>query len=79
MNQSQLDSMLKWGIIFSLFWLAGVGSLVAVVLGLKARTAIAASNGMLVGSGRVRWCLIVGGLGLALWVPIVVIGMLNQL
>lgn len=23
MNQSQLDSMLKWGIIFSLFWLAG--------------------------------------------------------
>ena len=78
MNQSQLDSMLKWGIIFSLFWLAGVGSLVAVVLGLKARKEIAASNGMLAGSGRVRWCLIVGGLGLALWVPIVVIGMLNQ-
>lgn len=79
MNQSQLDSILKWGIIFSIFWLAGVGSLVAVILGLKAKKAIAASNGLLVGSGRVRWCLIVGGLGLALWVPIVVVGVVNQL
>ncbi len=79
MNQSQLDSILKWGIIFSLFWLAGIGSLVAVILGLKARKAIRASDGKLVGSGRVRWCLIVGGLGLALWVPIVVIGVVNQL
>lgn len=79
MNQSQLDNTLKWGIIFSLFWLAGVGSLVAVILGLKAHKTIAASNGKLVGSGRVSWCLIVGGLGLALWVPIVVIGVVNQL
>ena len=78
MNQSQLDRMLKWGIVFSLFWLAGVGSLVAVVLGLKARKAIAASNGILAGSGRVRWCLIVGVLGLTLWVPIVIIGVMNQ-
>ena len=79
MNQSQLDRPLKWGIILSLFCVAVVGSLVAVILGLKARKAIAASNGMLTGSGRVRWCLIVGGLGLALWVPIVVIGVVNQL
>ena len=79
MNQDQIDRILKWGIIFSVLWLAGLGSLFAIISGLKARKAINASNGTLVGTGRAWWCLVVGGLGLAFWLPIILIGVSNQL
>jgi len=78
MTQDQLDRNLRWGIIFSIVWLMGIGSLVAVVLGFKAKRAIKASNGSLIGIGRTWWCLIVGGLGIFFWVPVVIIGVVNQ-
>ncbi len=65
MNQEQIDRMLKWGIVFSILWLAGLGSLFAIIAGSKAKKAIYASNGTLVGTGKALWCLVVGGLGLA--------------
>ncbi|KPA19288.1 hypothetical protein MHK_000491 [Candidatus Magnetomorum sp. HK-1] len=37
------------------------------------------SNDELNGAGRVWWCLIVGGFGILFWVPIVLIGIVNQL
>ena len=37
MNQDQIDKMLKWGIIFSVIWLAGLGSLASFIVGVKAR------------------------------------------
>ena len=78
MNQDQIDKTLKWGIVFSIVWLTGLGSLFAIVLGLKARKAINTSGGTLIGTGRVLWCLVVGGLGLAFWLPIILIGFRNQ-
>ncbi len=78
MNQDQIDKTLKWGIVFSIVWLTGLGSLFAIVLGLKARKAINTSGGTLIGTGRVWWCLVVGGLGLAFWLPIILIGFRNQ-
>jgi len=69
---------LKWGIVFSLLWLAGIGSIVALLLGWKAIIAIKASNGTLVGAGRGWWCLIVGGLGLLFWLALVIVGISNQ-
>jgi len=78
MNQDQIDKTLKWGIVFSIVWLMGLGSLSAIVLGLKARKAINTSGGTLIGTGRVWWCLVVGGLGLAFWLPIILIGFRNQ-
>lgn len=78
MNQDQIDRILKWGILFSILWLAGLGSLFAITSGLKARKAINASNGILLGTGRVWWCFVVGGLGLAFWLPIILIGVSNQ-
>ena len=79
MNQVKLDSTLKWGIILSVLWLAGIGSLFALIVGIRAGKAIKASKGSLVGRGRALWCLIVGGIGLAVWFPIVLIGLVNQL
>jgi len=78
MNQNEIDSMLKKGIIFSILWLAGIGSLIAIIAGNKAKKAINASNGKLQGKGRALWCLIVGGVGLLFWLPIILIGIVNQ-
>jgi hypothetical protein len=78
MDQNQIDQSLKWGIIFSIIWLAGIGSVIALIKGLKARKAIAQSEGTLVGVGRAWWCIIAGGLGFSFWLPVIVAGIRNQ-
>ena len=78
-QQREIDTMLKWGIVFSLIWLAGIGSSVAFLLGLRARKRINASNQFLVGTGRVWWCLLVGGFGMILWLPLLMVGIANHL
>jgi len=75
--QSRVDSLLKRGIVFSIVWLGGIGSLIAVVSGIKARKLINQSDGKLSGMGRVWWCLILGGIGILIWLPIVVIILIN--
>ena len=45
----------------------GVGSLIAIIQAIKARKIIKQSNGEIRGSGKVMWCLIVGGAGLLFW------------
>jgi hypothetical protein len=57
----------------------GIGSVIAVVAGLKARRLIRKSGGALAGMGRVWWCLVVGVLGILLWIPVMVIGIANNL
>jgi hypothetical protein len=59
--QHQVDGMLRRGIFFSIFWLMGVGSLIAIIQAVKARKIIRQSNGEIRGSGKVMWCFIVGG------------------
>jgi hypothetical protein len=78
MDQVHVDRILRWGIIFSLLWLVGLGSALAVFNGVRARRLIGASNGQLAGIGRAWWCIIVGGLGLLIWLPIVGRGFLNS-
>ena len=78
MTQEQVDRKLSWGIVFSICWIAGIGSILAVMSGLKANRAINSSNGTLVGKGKAWWCIIVGAIGLILWVPILIIGVVNQ-
>ena len=76
--QVRVDSLLRWGIVFSLVWLAGLGSLIAFVLGMRARTLIRRWGGGLIGSRRAWWCLIVGAVGMLIWFPIWIIGTINQ-
>ena len=68
--QYRVDSMLQFGIICSLVWMMGLGSLYAFICGLRARSIIKASDGQLVGMGRAKWCLVVGAFGMAVWFPI---------
>lgn len=68
--QSRVDSLTRLGIVFAIVWLAGIGSAIAVVCGLKAKRIIDRSEGELDGSGRALFCLIAGTVGLVIWVPI---------
>jgi hypothetical protein len=78
-KQDVVNSLLYWGVVFSILWLAGIGSLIAIILGVKANKIIRESNGDILGSGRVWWCLIAGGLGMLFWIPVVIIGVINLL
>jgi hypothetical protein len=77
--QREVNVLLKRGIIFSIVWLAGIGSLIAIMAGLKAKRLIAESKGAPRGMGGVWWCLVVGGVGVALWIPVVFIAIINNL
>lgn len=77
--QRKVDSMLKWGIVFSILWLAGIGSLCSFILAIKARNLIIQTNGEVRGMGKVWWCLIAGGIGMLIWFPILIMGIINNL
>ena len=62
--QTKVRLLLRIGILFSIFWIAGIGSIISIVLGLKARNIIKRANMNINGMGGVYWCLIIGGLGL---------------
>ena len=68
--QYRVDSMFQFGIICSIVWMMGLGSLYALLCGLRAKSIIKASGGQLVGTRRANWCIIVGGIGMAVWLPI---------
>lgn len=53
--------MLRRGVFYSIFWLFGVGSIIAIVQGYKALKIIRHSSGEIKGRGKVMWCFIVGG------------------
>lgn len=73
-----VEELLKKGVWFSIFWLLGFGSFIAVKNGLKARTIINNSNGEIKPDGRVWWCFIVGGLGLSFWLFVLIMAFLNN-
>ena len=62
--QRKVRLLLRIGIFFSIFWIAGIGSIISIVLGLKGRNIIKRANMNINGMGWVYWCLIIGGLGL---------------
>lgn len=76
--QRKVDDLLKRGIIFSIFWLMGIGSLIAVVNAFRARRMIKQSNGEIRGMDKVWWCLIIGGAGLLLWGYVVIMVIINK-
>jgi len=78
-DQEQLDRILSRGVLFSIVWIMGFGSLYAFRCGLRARRMIQVSGGALTGRGRAWWCLIVGALGMPVWFPIFAVGIFNNL
>ena len=61
--QVRVSRLLGCGFAFSLVVAGGFGSLVALVIGLRARGIIKRSGGELSGMWMAWWCIVVGGLG----------------
>jgi hypothetical protein len=70
-QQMRVGRMLGYGFAFSLVTAGGVGSLVALVIGLRARSIIKQSGGELTGMRMAWWCIVVGALG-AVMLPFLV-------
>ncbi|HKC63897.1 MAG TPA: hypothetical protein VKB86_09680 [Pyrinomonadaceae bacterium] len=62
-QQVRVSKTLADGFMFSIVWLGGIGSLVALIKGLRALRIIQRSNGELTGKGMAWWCIIAGALG----------------
>ncbi len=78
-TQRQVNDTLRRGILFSLLWLMGIGSAIAIVQGLRARRMIRASGGSLRGLYRAELCLWLGWIGVCVWGLIAVIVIYNKL
>jgi hypothetical protein len=70
--QVKVSKILSLGFVFSIVWLAGIGSFIAFISGLRARKMINQSNGEIGGLKLAWWCIIVGALGMIIF-PLVVI------
>jgi hypothetical protein len=77
-EQAALNKMLVRGIVFSVVWLAGFGSAIALYQGLRARRIIRL-NPLLRGSGRAWWCIIAGALGVGVLCTVIASGIYNAL
>jgi hypothetical protein len=62
-RQVRLSKMLAMGFALSLVGVGGLGSLAAMLIGLKALTVINRSPVEIVGKWMAWWCIIIGGLG----------------
>lgn len=70
-QQVKVSRMLGMGFVLSLTGLAGIGSLVALILGWKARRIIQASQGRISGLLMAWWCIIAGAVGTLALPPLV--------
>jgi hypothetical protein len=64
--QARVSRMLGIGFAFSIVWLSGVGSLIALFIGLRARRIIMRSEEEISGIRLAWWCIILGGLGVVI-------------
>ena len=66
-QQVRVSRMLSDGFMFSIVWLWGIGSAIALVQGLRAMRIIRRSRGQLTGINMAWWCVITGALGVIIW------------
>jgi hypothetical protein len=70
--QIRVSKMPGYGFAFSIVWAGGVGSLIALIIGLRARNLIKQSNGEISGMKLAWWCIVVGALGVLTILPYVI-------
>ena len=77
-EQLRVSKMLSYGFVLSILGVGGIASMIAIVLGLKARRIIKQSNSEISGIKMAWWCIIVGGLGTVLLPTIMIALLLNE-
>lgn len=70
--QIRVSKILSRGFVFSIVWLGGIGSAIAVVSGVRALRLIRSADNRPVGKGMAWWCIVAGAVG-ALAGPIILI------
>ena len=70
--QIKVSKMLSFGFVCSIFWIGGIGSLIAFVYGWKAKKLLNQTNEEIVGIKMAWWCIIVGGIGMIAF-PLIII------
>lgn len=70
--QMRVSRMLGFGLALTFAWTGGICSLIALVIGLRARRLIREGGGRLAGMRMALWCIVAGAAGvpagLAFWV-----------
>jgi hypothetical protein len=64
----EVKRLIKQATFFLIFWLFGIGSLVAVLNGLKARKLVLRSNGRIQGIVGAWVCVIIGLIQVGIWI-----------
>lgn len=64
--QAYVDRLLSRAVIYSIFWVAGAGSLYSILLATKAHGILREHPGQLYGYSSIVWCYLVGGIGVLL-------------
>ena len=77
--QRYVNRLLNRGVIFSVFWVFGIGSFYSVYLAAKAHRLIRESAGKISGHKRVWWCYLWGGLGVFLFTVGLLVVIYNSL
>ncbi len=77
-QQVKVSKMLGMAFVFSITGILGVGSLIALILGWKARRIIQASDGRISGRLMAWWCILAGALGTLILPPLVIAEMLKH-
>lgn len=75
--QIKVSKLLSVGFAFSLVWLAGIGSLIALICGFRALKLIKQSQNQLIGKGMAWWCIVAGGVGAVVLPYYLITGMVN--
>ena len=78
-QQVKVSKMLGLGFVLSITGIAGIGSLIALILGWKAMRIIKASQGRLTGAFMAWWCICAGALGTLILPPLLIAMVLRQL
>lgn len=72
-SQMEVNRLIKRGIVFGLVWFMGIGSAIALISGIQANKIINKSEFNLEGKKRANLCLVLGIIGILIWVPIVIL------
>ena len=67
--QMRVSRMLGFGFALTLAWTGGVSSLIAFVIGLRARRLIRDAGGEIAGMKMARWCIVAGAVGALAGLP----------
>lgn len=69
--QTEVNRLVNRGVILGLVWIMGIGSVIALISGFQAKKMIRASESVLTGKKKANQSILIGILGLLVWVVVI--------